>query len=48
MEVNISHGKRLQELVPKKLQTKPWWVPNRGHNDILMDNLYEFYTLVNY
>jgi len=33
-EVNISHGQSLHEAVPEDLRREPWWVPDRGHNDI--------------
>lgn len=43
MEVNISHGKKLQELVPIQYQTTPWWVNGRGHNDIIINKEVEFF-----
>lgn len=33
-EVDISHGQDLQRAVPTNLQRDPWWVADRGHNDI--------------
>lgn len=33
-EVHISHGKALHDAVPEKLKRNPWWVRDRGHNDI--------------
>lgn len=33
-EVHISHGMEMHNAVPKELQREPWWVPDRGHNDI--------------
>ncbi|KAL7567039.1 hypothetical protein ACA910_019962 [Epithemia clementina (nom. ined.)] len=33
-EVDISHGKEMHEAVPREFQRDPWWVPDRGHNDI--------------
>lgn len=33
-EVDISHGQEMHEAVPKELRRDPWWVPDRGHNDI--------------
>lgn len=33
-EVDISHGHELQRLVPEQFKRDPWWVPDRGHNDI--------------
>lgn len=34
-EVSWEHGRRLHALVPANLQREPWWVPDRGHNDIV-------------
>jgi fermentation-respiration switch protein FrsA (DUF1100 family) len=33
-EVDISHGQSLHTAVPSHLKRDPWWVPDRGHNDI--------------
>ena len=33
-EVDISHGKALYNAVPEDCRYTPWWVPDRGHNDI--------------
>jgi len=33
-EVPIAHGEALYNAVPDHLKRSPWWVPNRGHNDI--------------
>mmetsp|Transcript_7186 Transcript_7186/g.10294 ORF Transcript_7186/g.10294 Transcript_7186/m.10294 type:complete len:408 (+) Transcript_7186:482-1705(+) len=33
-EVDISHGYNMHEAVPDDLKRDPWWVPDRGHNDI--------------
>ena len=33
-EVGIHHGKELHDAVPEEFRTPPWWVPDRGHNDI--------------
>ena len=33
-EVDISHGVQLHRAVPSHLRRDPWWVPDRGHNDI--------------
>jgi len=43
-EVPISHGKALHRAVRKDLRRTPWWVPNRGHNDVTdgRDNLVEY------
>lgn len=33
-EVDVSHGVGMHKAVPSQYQREPWWVPNRGHNDI--------------
>mmetsp|Transcript_81042 Transcript_81042/g.235031 ORF Transcript_81042/g.235031 Transcript_81042/m.235031 type:complete len:385 (+) Transcript_81042:200-1354(+) len=33
-EVSISHGTSLHDAVPEEFKRDPWWVPDRGHNDI--------------
>lgn len=33
-EVEMSHGLDLHRAVARELQREPWWVPDRGHNDI--------------
>ncbi|CAN0077491.1 unnamed protein product [Ectocarpus sp. 4 AP-2014] len=33
-EVPWEHGKGIFEAVPEPLRRRPWWVPDRGHNDI--------------
>jgi fermentation-respiration switch protein FrsA (DUF1100 family) len=33
-EVHFSHGKSLHDAVPDDLKREPWWVKDRGHNDI--------------
>mmetsp|Transcript_3201 Transcript_3201/g.6107 ORF Transcript_3201/g.6107 Transcript_3201/m.6107 type:complete len:400 (-) Transcript_3201:154-1353(-) len=33
-EVDISHGRDLYRATPEEFQRDPWWVPDRGHNDI--------------
>lgn len=33
-EVDISHGLEMHRAVPQEWQREPWWVPDRGHNDI--------------
>lgn len=33
-EVDFHHGLQLHKAVPEDLQREPWWVPDRGHNDI--------------
>eukprot|EP00980_Cylindrotheca_fusiformis_P030593 scaffold25083_cov117-Cylindrotheca_fusiformis.AAC.1 len=33
-EVPIAHGEALYNATPDHLKRNPWWVPDRGHNDI--------------
>jgi len=33
-EVDQSHGVALHHAVKKDCKRDPWWVPDRGHNDI--------------
>jgi abhydrolase domain-containing protein 17 len=33
-EVDVSHGQDMQRAVPLQYQRPPWWVSDRGHNDI--------------
>jgi abhydrolase domain-containing protein 17 len=33
-EVDSAHGYELHNAVPALYQRDPWWVPDRGHNDI--------------
>ena len=33
-EVDVSHGRDLYKATPPEFQRDPWWVPDRGHNDI--------------
>ena len=33
-EVDISHGRAMHNAVSPELRRDPWWVPDRGHNDI--------------
>jgi abhydrolase domain-containing protein 17 len=33
-EVDISHGVTMHQAVPNHYKREPWWVPDRGHNDI--------------
>lgn len=33
-EVDISHGQELYRAVPLQYRREPWWVHDRGHNDI--------------
>ena len=34
VEVPIEHGMALYANVPEDCRREPWWVENRGHNDI--------------
>jgi len=43
IEVDVSHGLSLLEAVSIHYRTNPWWVPNRGHNDVLVGNEKEFF-----
>jgi len=43
-EVPFVHGQRLQDAVPPQHRTPPWWVVDRGHNDVMVDNEDEFFT----
>lgn len=33
-EVEAHHGRSLHDAVPTVYQREPWWVSDRGHNDI--------------
>mmetsp|Transcript_31969 Transcript_31969/g.95744 ORF Transcript_31969/g.95744 Transcript_31969/m.95744 type:complete len:512 (-) Transcript_31969:259-1794(-) len=33
-EVGVQHGIALHRAVPQEYRRDPWWVPDRGHNDI--------------
>lgn len=33
-EVDVSHGQDLYKAIPDNYKRDPWWVPDRGHNDI--------------
>lgn len=46
-EVPFSHGQQLQEAVPPQHRTQPWWVPGKGHNDVLQNNEDELITRMN-
>ena len=35
VEVAVEHGVALQAAVPDDCKTEPWWVPEKGHNDIV-------------
>jgi len=43
MEVDVAHGKALHKLVPDQYKRSPWWVPERGHNDIMINNDREYF-----
>lgn len=34
LQVPWEHGKGIYEAVPEAMRRRPWWVPDRGHNDI--------------
>lgn len=42
-EVSCKHGITLYDNVPNMFKTEPWWVPKRGHNDIIEENEAEYY-----
>jgi hypothetical protein len=44
-EVHWHHGLRLHEATPAQHKQQPWWVSDRGHNDICegSDKLDEYY-----
>lgn len=33
-QVPWEHGKGIYEAVPEAFRRRPWWVPDRGHNDV--------------
>lgn len=37
-EVAFEHGLALQAAVPDECKTEPWWVSNKGHNDVIDGN----------
>jgi hypothetical protein len=41
-EVGCGHGIGLYEKTPDSYKTPPWWVPKKGHNDVLHGNEQEF------
>ena len=47
MEVPVNHGISLQDRVPFQYRTEPYFVPNKGHNDILMGNEDAFFQRLN-
>lgn len=42
LEVAFAHGQLLHESVKGMYRYEPWWVPDRGHNDVLHGNEREF------
>lgn len=42
LEVKFKHGTGLYEAAPEGCRFEPWWVPGRGHNDVLFGNEPEF------
>lgn len=43
-EVRVHHGQQLHDAVRPEYQTEPWWVPERGHNDLLQGNEKEYFA----
>jgi len=41
-EVSVRHGKGLHDAVPVQHKHEPWWVIQRGHNDVLEGNEAEY------
>jgi pimeloyl-ACP methyl ester carboxylesterase len=33
-DVSFSHGYEMHQAIPEEFRRDPWWVPDRGHNDI--------------
>jgi abhydrolase domain-containing protein 17 len=33
-EVHFHHGREMYEAIPEQYKREPWWVSDRGHNDI--------------
>jgi abhydrolase domain-containing protein 17 len=42
-EVPINHGRGIWDNCPIDLRHEPWWVKDRGHNDVLENNDEEYY-----
>jgi hypothetical protein len=40
-------GASFFNVVPGKLRFDPWWVPHKGHNDVLVHNEPEFFRRMN-
>lgn len=47
-EVTVSHGRSLYEKCPEQYKYPPWFVPERGHNDICLgfSHVYCVFTLI--
>lgn len=46
--MRLRHGKGLHEGVQEKYRyPNPWWVPDKGHNDVLAGNEKEFFVRMN-
>ena len=45
-EVGLHHGLDLLAAVPPEWRAEPWWVPDRGHNDLLQGNEQEYFRRV--
>jgi len=43
LEVPVNHGKTLYDTVPDKFKYQPWYVPNRGHNNVIIGNEREYF-----
>lgn len=46
LEVPVSHGQTLYSAVPDKYKYQPWWVPNRGHNNVIIGNEREYFRKI--
>jgi len=44
VEVRVHHGKQLHAAVSPEFQTEPWWVPERGHNDLMQGNEKQYFA----
>jgi pimeloyl-ACP methyl ester carboxylesterase len=47
VEVSMDHGRGLYNKLPDIYQTEPWWVPRRGHNNVLQGNEREYFRRLN-
>ena len=45
-EVGVHHGQQLHAAVPPEWRSEPWWVHDRGHNDLLQGNEGEYFRRV--